>query len=288
MVVRRLGGHEIFEPGDGRDVAAGGHQGRAELAQGEAPFVDRRWAERPDRPGVEPSLAGEPVEPGLGVGLERGRERLERQHVTLAAGRRREPLLRPARHPLHRRVPGNHRPPPAVARVLVEAVLHQRRAEAVHRRLVEMLGIDALGRGPAHQPREHPPVLQRRRERRPGRGKGMQPSPRHDGETGTLQRGQQEAARIGPAGWADTCCRRHGLADQPAKQRRVGRQLVRAVPEHPTDRPDSRRHLAAPARVGLGALEGRDHRREGGGGRGRERGCRRPSCRAIVVTPVDS
>ena len=153
---RSLQRDEIGEAGDRSRWPPLQDQGRGQLAQGKAPFGDRRWAQWPDRTDIQPGLAGQMIEPERDVSLKRYRERGQRQHIGLACPRRwREPHLRPAGDRGDRTVPTTDGTLPDVERVAVEAVLAQGMAEALDHRLVDVLRCDTLGRAPPHQPRQH-------------------------------------------------------------------------------------------------------------------------------------
>ena len=100
----------------------------------------------------------------------------------------------------------------------------------------------------------------------------MQPPARHDRQPGGFQRPQRQALDVGPAGRADIGRGRQGLADQPAEQGGVGRQLGQMPAQHPGQGVQGRAHLAAAPGIGLDPIQGRDDAGEARGLRDRGRG----------------
>ena len=176
----------------------------------------------------------------------------------------------------------------------MQAVLAQGAAEALDHRLVDLLRCDALGRAPAHQPRQdrpreavgQPPSSAAQAgasgcRRRPGMIR--QPVRRH-ARASTRLRTLAQRAGVTPSR------RRQGAAHQPVEQGGVGRQLVRQPAEHAAQGAHRGSHLAAPARVGLRRREPVDHPWPGSGPRDRGRRSGRAfvrGMRGLQVTRCD-
>ena len=162
------------------------------------------------------------VEPALGVGLKGSREVGQRQHIERPLARRWRQLLRwPAGDRAGGPVPGIDRSLPGIPRMRMKAVLEQGPAETFDHGLIDVCRGDALGRAPAHQPRQHCPgiaVGQAGIQGCPRRSQRMQSSPRHDLAAGALHRPQQQATDIGPTCRCHACRRWQGFLLQAIEQ----------------------------------------------------------------------
>ena len=116
---RGLGRDQIGEAGEGRQLPPAQHQGRGQLAHGEAPLGDRDRAQRPHRPDIQPGLAGQASRararhrPGTAPGTPPAAAHRPRGRAAAA-----EPHLRPAGDGVDGAVPAAHRALPGIERVV--------------------------------------------------------------------------------------------------------------------------------------------------------------------------
>ena len=92
------------------------------------------------------------------------------------------------------------------ALVADEAVVQDRRAEAIEHRLVDRIRRDPLPCAVVHQAREPGPVVPGRQQRfecRPGRRERVERAARQDPAARQAQGLQDQALDVGPAGGAD-------------------------------------------------------------------------------------
>ena len=266
--LHRLDRDQIGETEDGGGIAAALDQRRGGLAQVEAALLERARPQRPQRAGVEQAaIAGETAQPALGVGLERGRERLQAQGVGLGVAGLDDGDLRPAGQ-------GGDGPVPQAGRGLVrhplvadEAVAHDRRAEVVEHGLVDLARLDALGRAVVHQAREcGAEVLVRQEgiERRPGWRQRVQGSAGQHLAAGHRQGLEHQALDVGPTRRCDAGGRGQGTAQGTAEHAGIGRYLTWRLTQHTAQAAHRRAQIGHLARRQVRRRQGREHTGEAG------------------------